>query len=358
MRYLAIRLILEAIARTGLDRRLAHACRGAGVILTMHHVRPEPISVFDKNAGLAITPAFLDALLHLLRELDYEIIPQDQLPDRLAWPGQRPFAVLTFDDGYADNRDFALPILKKHNAPFTMFVCPGFADRTAPLWWHDLEDAVMRLGEIRLEMPDERFEAKARTMAQKRAAFSSLYWRLRALPEPSLQAGVAALCRQAGINQLARTARLCLDWGELRDMAADPLVTIGAHTMTHPRLAVLNTLDAIAEIEQSRDRITAEIGAVPRHFSYPIGDRLSAGPRDYALVGNMSFETAVTTRPGVLWPRNNARLASLPRISVNGLFQHPDYFRTLISGVPLAWRSWRAFFPIKGVVDRRTGGRR
>jgi peptidoglycan/xylan/chitin deacetylase (PgdA/CDA1 family) len=50
--------------------------------------------------------------------------------------------VLTFDDGYRDNAAFAYPVLKRHAAPFTVYVTTGFADATAPLWWLDLEEAI------------------------------------------------------------------------------------------------------------------------------------------------------------------------------------------------------------------------
>lgn len=334
-RYQLIRLALSAITRSGLDRLLAPSCRGAGVILTFHHVRPEPFSIFPENAGLSITPEFLDRAIRLLGALGYDIIPLGEVAARLESLGARPFAVLTFDDGYIDNLDHALPVLKAHRVPFMLFACPGFAERTAPLWWLDLEEAVLRLNTIRLEMPGGAVEAPARTMAEKYAAFRVLYWRLRGLDEAALRAGVAALCRQAGIDQLARVARLCMDWEQLRAFAAEPLATIGAHSLSHPRLARLDVESAAAEIDGSVTRIAEMLGRVPQHFAYPVGDRLSAGQREFGLAGG--FASAVTTVPGVLRPAHSGRMAALPRISVNGLFQREEYLSALLSGVPFAF---------------------
>jgi hypothetical protein len=56
-------------------------------------------------------------------------------------PG-RFFVALTFDDGYRDNLEDAWPVLAKHEAPWTLFVTPGFADRSARLWWLELEEAI------------------------------------------------------------------------------------------------------------------------------------------------------------------------------------------------------------------------
>lgn len=338
LRYHMIRLALEGIAGLGLDRALAPRTRGWGVILTFHHVRPDALSRLPENAGLSITPDFLEAVLLLLRRLDYEIIPLDALAARLVDPAPaRPFAVLTFDDGYRDNRDFALPVLRHHGAPFTLFACPGFAERTAPLWWLDLEEAVLKLERIRLELPGGDFEARATDPASKFALLRRLYWRLRECDEPTLQAAVIRLAREAGVDQAARIAALCMDWDELRDFAAEPLATIGAHTLSHPRLAKLGEDEARVEIAGSRDRILAELGIDARHFAYPVGDPGSAGPRDHALAREAGFATAVTTVPGVLKP--GASLHALPRLSINGLFQQERYLRALISGVPFMLKS-------------------
>lgn len=333
LRYHMIRLALEAIAGLGLDRALASRTRGRGVILTFHHVRPEALSRLPENAGLSITPDFLEAVILLLRRLDYDILPLGALAAGLADPAPaRPVAVLTFDDGYRDNRDFALPVLRHHGAPFTLFVCPGFAERSAPLWWLDLEEAVLKLERIRLALPGGDFEAHATDQAAKLALLRALYWRLRECDEPALLAAVASLAHEAGVDQAARVAALCMDWDELRDFAAEPLATIGAHTLSHPRLAKLGEEEARVEIAGSRDRILSELGIDARHFAYPVGDPGSAGPRDHALAREAGFATAVTTVPGVLRP--GAALHALPRLSVNGLFQKERYLRALISGVP------------------------
>lgn len=336
MRYRMIRLALEAISVLGLDSAFAPRTRGAGVILTFHRVHPDNGSILPENAGLSITPAFLDQVLTLLRALEYEIIPLGIAPHRLAEPsGGRPFAVLTFDDGYRDNRDFALPILRKHNAPFTLFACSGFAERTTPLWWLDLEDAVRQLDGFRLALPDGVIEARTQTLAEKITALRQLYWRLRAFDEETLRAAVTTLAHQAGLDPLARVAALCMDWQELRAFATDPLVTIGAHTLTHPRLTKLDAGGARAEIAGSRDRIREELGLETKAFAYPVGDLTSAGPREFEMVRDLGFEVAVTTVPGVL--KLGQMMTALPRISVNGLFQKEHYLRALISGLPF-WR--------------------
>jgi len=336
-RYAMIRLALGGIAASGLDRALAARFRGRGVILTFHHVAPPGPFLLDENAGLSITPAFLEATILTLRDLGYEIVRQDEIPARLAEEGEVPFAVLTFDDGYRDNLTHALPILKRLAAPFTLFVCAGFTERTAPLWWLDIEEAITKLHTLRLELPEGGVLERAETVAEKRHAAQTLYWRLRDQPEEVLQAAVAALCRQAGVDQMARVARLCMDWEALETFIAEPLASLGAHTLSHPRLARLEPKAALAEMAGSRSAIEQRFGVKVRHFAYPVGDPGSAGPREFAFAEELGFASAVTTVPGVLRPSDRERMTALPRISVNGLFQEPRYLRALLSGLPFAF---------------------
>jgi peptidoglycan/xylan/chitin deacetylase (PgdA/CDA1 family) len=133
-----------------------------------------------------------------------------------------------------------------------------------------------------------------------------------------------------------------MGWDELAQLAADPLVTIGAHTVNHPMLAKLPHEAARSEIDLSRAVIEAALAVRPQHLSYPVGDRSSAGPREFALAAELGFKTAVTTRPGVLFPEHSAHLTALPRISLNGEYQQLRYVRVLLSGAATAmWNGFR-----------------
>jgi peptidoglycan/xylan/chitin deacetylase (PgdA/CDA1 family) len=78
------------------------------------------------------------------------------------------------------------------------------------------------------------------------------------------------------------------------------------------------------------------------HFSYPVGDPTSAGPREFRLAGELGFKTAVTTRPGLLFPGHRDQLMALPRISLNGEQQQLRYVRVLLSGAATAvWNGFR-----------------
>lgn len=334
-----IGLGLGLFGATGAHRLAAPFTRGPGAILMLHRVADEAPALpgYAPNAGLTITPAFLDAALTLVRELGFDLVDLDEAARRLT-EGRfdRPFCALTFDDGYRDTLTAAAPILRRHAAPYTVYVMPGFVDRTARLWWRELEEAILRLDRVAITIAGEALDLPAADAAQKAAAFDAVYWRLRARPEPELLAGVAELAAAAGVDPAAFAAAECMDAAELLELAADPLCTIGAHTMTHPRLATLPEPQARAEMADSRTTLEALLGRGVRHFAYPVGDPTSAGAREFALARELGFVTAVTTRPGMLFPAHAGALTALPRVSVSGQFQDIGYLDILLTGAPFA----------------------
>ncbi|KAB1072033.1 polysaccharide deacetylase family protein [Methylobacterium planeticum] len=332
----------EVISATGADRWLAPAARGLGVILTFHHVRPEPPAAFAPNHILSISPDFLDLTLTSLRARGFAIVGLDAVPERLANPEPgAPFAVLTFDDGYRDNVEHALPVLRRHGAPWTLFVTSDFANQRGRLWWIELERAIARLDRVRIGGAAP-LDLPARDPEEKLAAFDGVYRHLRGGPESRLLDVIADLCRQAGFPEGGVAGELCLTWDEIRDLGGDPAVTIGTHTRTHPMLAKHPADAARREIAEGRDRIEAELGRPIRHLSFPVGDRTSAGAREFSTARELGFATAVTTRPGHLFAEHGAHLHALPRVSVNGLHQSRAALAGLLSGVPfLAWNRGR-----------------
>lgn len=323
---------------SGAHRLVEPFTRGLGAILMFHRVRPAPSDGFAPNGGLEITPQFLDGLLAHLRARRYDILTLDAALRalRAREAPARPFAVLTFDDGYRDLVEYALPILERHRAPFTAYVTAGFADRSARLWWLEMEEALRRLEHVDTAVGGRRIVRRCATVREKSEAFSDIYRSVRAGDETELMRVVQELAAQAGLDTVKLTADACLDWAGISALARHDLVTLGAHSLTHPRLAKLDARDAAQEMAASREAIARETGVEPRHFCYPVGDATSAGPREFALAAQLGFESAVTTRPGMIFPQHRDHLHALPRLSVNGRHQGLDAFDILLSGAPFA----------------------
>ena len=322
-----------AMRATGLHR--AFAAPGLGFILTLHRVRPfaPPTPGYAPNRLLEVTPQFLEAALSLIAARGHDFVTLAEAARRLS-EGGPPFAALTFDDGYRDTRDVALPLLERHRAPATVFFAPGLIERTARLWWLELEETIRRLDAIDLAG----LRLPARTPAEKSAAFERVYWMLRALPEAELLDAVATLATEAGVTSAALAEPDFLDWAETLAFARHPLVTVGAHSLSHRRLAQWPAEVARAELVGCKAMLEARLGLEVASFAYPVGDPTSAGPREFALAREAGYEIAVTTRPGLLFPEHAGHLLALPRVSLNGLWQDLGYLDVLLSGAP--FRLW------------------
>ncbi len=333
-----IKTTLAAIHYSGVGRALAPAARGVGALLMLHHVRPRSADGFASNRILEITPEFLETTIIEVRKAGFDIVSMDEAHARMtgAVKAARPFVCFTFDDGYRDNRDHALPIMRKHNAPFTVYVASEFADGEGFLWWIVLERVVAKRQFLSVQIAGVTEAFRCTSDREKAAAFDRIYWGLRALPENETRAIVAQLADESGIDCLAPCRELAMTWAELRAFERDPLVTIGAHTMSHHALAKLGTLEAHAEITGSITRVELELGKPCQHFCYPYGDAGSAGEREFETTARLGLKTAVTTRKGFLNESHAARMTALPRVSLNGDYQRAPYLKALLSGVPFA----------------------
>src|SRR6201747_3286694 len=171
-----IRAGLEALYFTGAHHLVRPVFAGVGGIFMLHHVRPRRDLAFQPNHHLEITPDFLRAMLSHLRSSGIDIITIDEVHQRLAERDfSRRFACFTLDDGYRDNRDFALPVLREFAAPFTVYVASDFAEGTGRLWWIALEMVVAKAQVVEAEIGRIAVHLDARTVDAKQAAFDRLH---------------------------------------------------------------------------------------------------------------------------------------------------------------------------------------
>ena len=317
---------------------------GVGAILALHHVRPPRPDRFQPNRLLEVTPWFLARLVRGLRRSGPEFIGLDEMHRRMVKGDfAKRFVCLTFDDAYRDTLRSAYPVLKGAGVPFAIYVPTSFPDRLGELWWLALEAVIARNNRIGLVIDgrDQKFDC--RTVAEKRTLYRELYWWLRGRSTESEMRDIVrrlAACYQVDIAGFC--AELCMDWSELAQLAADPLVTIGAHTVNHPILLKLPKEVARSEMDLSRSVIEAALGMRPAHLSYPYGDRAASAAREFELAAQLGFKTAVTVRPGVLFSAHNQCMTALPRIVVDGNFQRMRYLRVLLSGSATAlWNGFR-----------------
>jgi peptidoglycan/xylan/chitin deacetylase (PgdA/CDA1 family) len=333
-----IRTGLETLYFSGAHLLMRPFFAGVGAILMLHHVRPGRADEFQPNQLLEVTPEFLEQTVSWLREQTIDIVSLDEMHRRLNERDfGRRFACITLDDGYRDNKDFAYPIFKRYEAPFAIFVPTSFPERTGRLWWLALELVIARNDAIVFRLGKEEEAASCATAREKSELYHRIYWRLRGLSEEDeIHAWVDALAARYGIDMRPLRAELCMDWDEIRALASDPLATIGAHTVNHVMLAKASDAVARVELQRGRETVEAALGREVAHLAYPYGGRDIVGTREFRLAGELGYRTAVTTRPGVLFPEHREQMMALPRISLNGQFQSRRHLKVLMSGAATA----------------------
>lgn len=248
--------------------RLAPLWRGL-LILNYHRLGDALASPFDRDLFSATAEAF-DAQLAFLRRHADVIGPCD-LPDVLHRSRGR-YVLLTFDDGYRDNYELALPLLRAHGITATFFLCTGFLDQRGPAWWDEIAWMIRQSQRQVLPAGEWFTEPVPLAGAHRGHAIRFAINRYKELSGDRTAAYLDFLADATGSGRLTPsvTEALWMTWDMVRELRAAGM-GIGGHTVNHPILARLPAAAQLAEIVGCRDRIAAELGETPRLFAYPVG---------------------------------------------------------------------------------------
>jgi peptidoglycan/xylan/chitin deacetylase (PgdA/CDA1 family) len=289
---------------------------GVGHIFMFHRVLPEARPPLAAGSSiLEVTPQYLEDIILQLQQKDMEFISMDDVPHRLISKQKNPpFAVFTFDDGYVDNYLHVWPLFKKYHIPFTVYITTDFPDGKAILWWYLLEDLLASGGTWSYLSSETHLACDLKNPEQARTA--SLFIR-KTLKNAESQK-IPDLCRAIfpKMDILARTKSLALNWDQIREMSSAPLVTIGAHSLSHASLPSLSNQVMEEEIWKSKRRLEEETQKPARHFAYPFGGPLAVTAREVARVEKAGFSTAVTTYFANVFPEHINHLFALPRLDL------------------------------------------
>ena len=162
---------------------------------------------FQPNRHLEVTPDFLRAMLTHLSSRDIDIVTMDEVHQRLIERNfARRFACFTLDDGYRDNRDYALPVMREFDAPFTVYVASDFAEGSGRLWWIALEMVIAKAAAIEVDHGRHGHAARHLDRMAKQAAFDRLHDWLRSLPASTICGARSARSARATASTRRRSA--------------------------------------------------------------------------------------------------------------------------------------------------------
>lgn len=265
-------------------------------VLIFHRVLREADPLFPDE----VDAVRFDELLGWIKSW-FNVLPLDTAIRKLH-DGSLPAraAALSFDDGYADNHDVALPLLQKHGLPCSFFVATGFLD--GGRMWNDTLIEAVRLSHLPTLDLRGLVDGRGEDLGQhslgddvgRRAALGRLIERVKYLPPEPRQACVDTIATRAEVRP---PDDLMMSSEQVRGLRRAGM-QIGAHTVSHPILAKLDAQKAADEIGRSRDALQTLLGEKVGLFAYPNGKPGTDYLPDVhpALVKELGFDAAVSTR--------------------------------------------------------------
>ena len=301
--------LISACHKTGLHRLFAHRYGGHTSILMLHRVTPEEKRGLPTDA-LSVSPEFLERFILEKQAGGWRFVSLDHLADNFDdCVARRRNMVLTLDDGYRDNLEYARPIFDKLGIPYTIYVTNSFPDGRADLWWYMLADVLEQYRQLEISHNGVHLELSIERPKEALNSFKAFY---EGFDMDNQREFMARFKEQYPLTSENR--RVWLTWDEVRKLAADALCTIGCHTLSHLSLGNLSREDARNEMLRSKAEIEKQIGRPVRHLAYPYGKKPDASTRETELAREIGFASAVTTRIGNLFDEHRDHLLMLPRI--------------------------------------------
>lgn len=274
-------------------------------IVIYHRVLPEP-DLLTGEGGIA---QFEKGLRYLVN--NFNILSLSEAVEKLrsgTLPGRA--ACITFDDGYADNAEIALPLLQKYGVTATFFIASGFLDG-GRMWNDTVIESVRRAKGDKLDLNVIGLGDHAiTTLEQRQKTLNQLINKLKYLPHEARAAQVEKLSTVIAADLPDDLMMTSAQVRQLHDAGME----IGGHTLTHPILASIDDTAARTEITEGKAKLEAIIGTSLRLFAYPNGkpgkDYLPAHVR---IVRDAGFEAAVSTAWGTA--RQDSDMLQLPRFT-------------------------------------------
>lgn len=286
-------------------RRIAARALGREdpIVLMYHRVADSSLDPWD----LAVHPKrFAEQMDVLCRARSP--VPLDWLVGEIV-AGRRPrrAVAVTFDDGYLDVLREGKPVLERFGVPATMFLTTGALGSASGFWWDRLATAVLSPATV----PDVVRLSFASVASRDRAELHRELWsRIRVLSPVERDLAVEEVARVLGPVELPSAP--ILTRAEVGELADGGVVTIGAHSVSHPSLPSLTAEAQRHEMDESRRVVEEIVGEPARRFAYPFGD---FDARSERIAREIGFEFAMSTQPGSAVSRDD--LFRLPRYAVS-----------------------------------------
>lgn len=286
------------------------ALRGKAVVLTYHRVLPRELQQNSfSSTAIVVTPETFELHLKFIRRFLRPVSPAE-FSRKLSSgePFESRTCLVTFDDGWYDNMEYALPLLRKYDVPAVLFVPTDFPDGDRYFWYDRLTRLLFYAWQHR-GMADALFdrmgarEVLAMDERGARRAIRSLVSNLKSSPGAAINNAIEEL--QAALARTRPDLSLhgedyFLTWTQLAALSQSEVFFIGSHAATHTAMTEIDLETVSEELVKSKAKIQQRLGVEPSLFAYPNGN-VNAQIAD--RVRNAGYALAFTTEVGFVSPQ-------------------------------------------------------
>ena len=326
-------LVLEARARALFPWKTL-------TVLTFHRVAEPGAPGFDPDVS-DTTPEAFDRQVGLLKRYFTLIDTVTLDAHRAGGPLPPNPALITFDDGYRDNHDQALPILRRHGARAVFFVASQYVDERRVYWWERISRAVAQSRRERIDMtyPEERtFDLSL--PEHRRASIAALLAIVKKHAGLDLDRFLGELESLTGTSlsrdqERALADALVMDWDQVRALKAAGM-DVQSHTHSHRILQTLSDEQVREDLCTSRTLLEGQLNAPVFAVAYPAGKPIAAHPGLRRAVRRAGMRLGLTTAPGSMRLEKSIDWLGIPRVTVERDMPEP-FFRGCLAFPQLAY---------------------
>lgn len=361
------RLVYPALQRAAFLRYWAR--NGSLAVMTYHGVLPQGYVVTDRQLdGGWVTRESFRAHLRLLRSHYNLVSPEDVRQWCVAGSPLPPRAVLlTCDDGLANTVLEMLPILQVEKVTCLFFVtAESLSTSDAMLWYEELYLTLLAApaGEWRGDFLGVPVQAALASDVRQR---HRLWWDMvstLSTCDAATRLGFAKAIRnhygmpqaweRRFVEEYAARFRLLAE-NEIRQLLEGGM-TIGSHTITHPKLSHMSADHCWAEISSSRSELEKRIGTPIWSIAYPFGGVDSVSGRELQMAERAGYDCAFTNFGGGFGPKSSR--FGIPRLHVS-LDMNLAEFEAHLCGLHESLRRCFGYIeqlPAEPAADRQPAG--
>jgi len=336
--HMSKRELAQVLDRTGVLEAILRARTRGGTpwltVLTYHRIHENPDGQPFDTGVIDATPSEFARQMAIVRRY-FTPIGIHELRDFMRGCALPPNPlIVTFDDGYRECYERALPILVAQSVKATFFIATSYVSKRRVFWWDRIAYILNRTERDRLELSyPMTLQLDCRRVARVQTG-RTLLKLVKSHYGLDIERFLEELASAAGVEWNSELERrladeLVMNWNQVRELHAAGM-EIHSHTRTHRILQTVRPEELSSELAGAREDLENQLNERVSGVSYPVGRSISASPALRAAVRDSGYEVGFSNGSGVSSLKGKFDPFDVRRISVErGLA--PSYFRALLA---------------------------